>query len=517
MIILFHDGKESIKYLDTKTGEENLRKDSSIQKSLFFLSKTYPNKLLLWCNILLKENINFNIIKSIFHHHLIFASYSTTGEYSISKNIGFVDQHCFINVKKNVQYPTWLMSDDIGGAYASVIRKSEPLININQSFSVFLSSFAKLSMPKGLLCYSSPKLLLNNHIKIESSLKYKNLQQYNFIKQHYKKQWLFVQFIIQLFYNKRFHLFALINSLFFKKRYDLSIDFNDIEIKSTKQKITKEDFTVDVLIPTLGRKEHLHKVLIDLSNQTLLPKKIIIVEQNGDETSSSELDYLGNHWPFEIDHTFTYQLGACNARNIALSKVTSDWVFFADDDIRFEKDLLEKLFIKINELGTSCIVMSCLQKKEKQKKIIIAQSEHFGSGTSLVKSDSLKKVNFKSEHEFGYGEDSDFGMQLRNNGTEIVSVPQITMLHLKAPAGGFRLKVNYGWSQEIIQPKPSPTVMAYNLKHLTKEQLISYKLLLFLKFYTRQTIKNPIKYFKVMNKKWYVSVYWAKKMIKDEF
>ena len=58
--------------------------------------------------------------------------------------------------------------------------------------------------------------------------------------------------------------------------------------------------------------------------------------------------------------------------------------------------------------------------------------------------------------------------------------------------------------------------MAYNLKHLTKEQLSGYKTLLFIKFYTNQKIKNPIKYFNMMKKKWDVSVYWAKKMINNE-
>jgi GT2 family glycosyltransferase len=40
----------------------------------------------------------------------------------------------------------------------------------------------------------------------------------------------------------------------------------------------------------------------------------------------------------------------------------------------------------------------------------------FGSGSSFVKSDYLKKVQFSSKYEFAYGEDFDFGMQLRNKG-----------------------------------------------------------------------------------------------------
>ena len=91
------------------------------------------------------------------------------------------------------------------------------------------------------------------------------------------------------------------------------------------------------------------------------------------------------------------------------------------------------------------------------------------------------------------------------------------MLHLKAPIGGFRFKVTHKWSNEIIQPKPSPTVMAFNLKHQTKEQLKGYKTLLFFKFYKQQNIKNPFNYIAIMNKRWNVSLKWARQMMQNDF
>ena len=45
----------------------------------------------------------------------------------------------------------------------------------------------------------------------------------------------------------------------------------------------------------------LYNVLKDLSKQTLLPKTVIIVEQNPNESAFSELDYLTTEtWPFKI-------------------------------------------------------------------------------------------------------------------------------------------------------------------------------------------------------------------------
>ena len=36
-------------------------------------------------------------------------------------------------------------------------------------------------------------------------------------------------------------------------------------------------------------------------------------------------------------------------------------------------------------------------------------------------------------YEFGFGEDIDFGMQLRNNGIDIIYLPYPEIIHIKAP------------------------------------------------------------------------------------
>jgi len=67
-------------------------------------------------------------------------------------------------------------------------------------------------------------------------------------------------------------------------------------------------------------------------------------------------------------------------------------------------------------------------------------------------------------------------------------LPKPEIRHLKAPIGGFRTKPVLLWSHEVIQPKPSPTVMLYIIKHNTKEQLLGYKTTLFIKYYKLQKI-----------------------------
>ena len=55
--------------------------------------------------------------------------------------------------------------------------------------------------------------------------------------------------------------------------------------------------------------------------------------------------------------------------------------------------------------------------------------------------------------------------------------------------------------------------MAYAFKHYTPEQIKGYKVSLFLKFYNKQPIKNPVGYIRQMRKRWGLSEEWANKLL----
>jgi hypothetical protein len=105
-------------------------------------------------------------------------------------------------------------------------------------------------------------------------------------------------------------------------------------------------------------------------------------------------------------------------------------------------------------------------------------------------------------------------MQLRNLGHDVLYLPEPEILHLKAPIGGFRTKPALLWQNDDIQPKPSPTVMLYIISHNTKEQLKGYKTTLFFKFYKHQKHKNPVHYYKMFQKQWNQSIFWANQLKK---
>ena len=509
MIIVYHKNNKVVKAI--RNNNSLPLSSNTIAVVLIDLAKSYPQDWIMWCVIDLESYLNKGNINSIFHHHKIMASYTTTAQNYMPDAIGYVEESPFIKVNKSVNYPTWLMSSEVGGIHASVLNVMRSKIKKETNFDYFLNSVAKLGMLAGLFCYSEPRLLFANAPKVKEYQSANNYVLFQFVKQHYKKRWLLLLLLNLFLFEKRFPIAPFCYALFFKSRKNIKLNLDAISVQSDLKTVDKK--TMDVIIPTIGRKEYLYDVLKDLAKQTHLPEKVIIVEQNPLEGSNSELDYLTNEtWPFTIKHIFTHQAGACNARNLALAEVESEWVFLNDDDNRLDKELIEKVFTKAIQYGGEVIITSYLQPDEIQHYNIIHQSGIFGSGNSFVKSEFLKSVSFDKALELGYGEDTDFGLQLRNQGQDIIYFPDLKITHLKAPIGGFRIKIKKQWESEVIQPKPSPTILYVLKKHYTVQQLKSYKLVLFFKLIKHESLSNYFCFYKNFKKKWRSSIHWANKL-----
>lgn len=511
MISVYHNGKNVITIVDAKGEVLNTDRinKNNIASVLFALAKEHPNEVVLWCNQRWKEYFDVLVAKKLFHHNKLMLSYNPFHTFFLDESIGYVDTSLFVNINHKVTFPTWQMSSEIGVVSASVLIELEKAIPLDADFDYYLCSLAKLAMPQGLLCYSEPNLLKQYDKSI--SVKASAFKLFRFVKQHYKLQWVFLLFFNLIVYERRFPVFPFLFSFFYKYRGNRKIDLDVVEVKSFKKVVDKG--TVDVIIPTIGRKSYLYDVLKDFSKQTLLPNKIIIVEQNPKLGSKSELDYLTNEkWPFDIKHIFIHQAGACNARNFALDQTENEWVFLADDDNRFEADLLSDIFKKINQYGNLVVTTSYPQVNESKRYKKVIQWSTFGAGNSFIRKDLLENVRFNKKFEFGYGEDGDFGMQLRNKGFDVLYLPKPEILHLKAPIGGFRTKPVLQWQNDEIQPKPSPTIMLYQILHNSLPQINNYKTTLFFKYYRLQKIKNPFKYYINFQKQWSKSVFWANEL-----
>jgi glycosyltransferase involved in cell wall biosynthesis len=463
----------------------------------------------VWCNESAYSILNQDFIEKAFPNNRYIYSYNPSGNF-FQDDIGYIEESPFINVNKEVRYPTWQMSSVVGAIKAStVLLTDRKYWRISYNLDFVLNSIAKLYQPLGLFCYSEPMLLVDSKFQIEYP-KTTSKELFSFVAQQYKWVWKHILLFCFFIFENRFCFLSWLVSLF---QSQLKNQKETIVFEQPQKTIDWELETIDVIIPTIGRKKYLYDVLKDLSVQTHLPKNVIIVEQNPKQDSESELDYIHNEvWPFQIKHIFTHHIGACNARNLALNLVNSNWVFLNDDDNRFPPDLIERVLqfgITMNQVA---LTTSYIQSHESQKDKKIIQWPTFGAGNSFIKSFLLSDVKFNMGYEFGYGEDADFGMQIRNNGFDIIYLPEPVILHLKAPMGGFRTKPKLDWHEEPIAPKPSPTVMLFVLLHKTKQQLLGYKTTLFFRFYSEQSIINPLVYYKMYQKQWAVSLKWANEL-----
>src|SRR5690606_28896558 len=126
-------------------------------------------------------------------------------------------------------------------------------------------------------------------------------QLFSFVNRHYRSIWSYILFWCLFKFEKKMPIWSLLRSFGGPKDFQRSLSLP--EIKSLTNINSQLKFSVDVIIPTYNRKEYLIQVLQDLKHQTLLPEKIIIVEQNPEIGSETALDEIQlKKWPFEIVH-----------------------------------------------------------------------------------------------------------------------------------------------------------------------------------------------------------------------
>lgn len=477
----------------------------SMLSCLLYLAEIYSDDQIVWCRQEYREYIDLDYIENQLEEGMLW-SYEAGNGFPLGKYAGYLDPLPFVKVNYGVKFPTWQMSSVVGAICSNTLSKCLGILPESVDLDFFLNLLARLYMPAGLFCYSNP-LLLKQGSHTFGPLKNYGLSfshLFQFSKQDRGSSGIVLLFFCLLFFEKKFPLFPLLRSILYRRLP------RPATIRAEITPIEMELPSIDVIVPTIGRKQYLHEVLRDLNRQTHLPKRVIIVEQNPAPESNSELvEIIQEKWKFEIVHEFIHQMGACNARNLALSHVSSDWVFLNDDDNQIAPNTIENALKYALGLKVDCIVTAYPQPHETSPFTSIQQSAIFGSGNAFLNSRLLTEVKFDMRYEFGYGEDTDFGMQLRNAGADVIMVPYIKIIHLKAPFGGFRVNHEYLWSKDPIQPKPSPTIMLFKLLHETPQQYLRFKAIAFISFY-KSSGKNLVTYFKFFAVKWNSSVKWAK-------
>ncbi|WP_213520166.1 glycosyltransferase [Nonlabens sp.] len=486
-----------IEYINNKISS-SLYKGAPVILAIEKIAKNQPDQTLL---IYRKgvDAVSFQkAASSMLKPHIIVSSCTLLHE-----DLGYVEDSPFIAVSSSNKYPTWIKSAEIVTLHASLVNQIAGQLSYKTSLLYWINSLSKLARPLGILSYQLP-LITPQEDKFDTVLLYR------FVKQHYKSIWAVLLLLCHIWYEKRFPLYAFAKAQFYKKRV-LKLDVN--ELQKTLDTATVKNLNYDVVIPTMGRPKYLYDVLTDLAKQTVLPNRLVIIEQNADLNVATELSYLVEEdWPFQITHEFIHQTGACNARNLALSKTTALWVLLFDDDVRVTENFSSQVTKFLDDSKARCVTFACLQKGEQERLHTFKQWESFGSGCSIVHREIVERCKFDMALEHGYGEDVDYGMQIRQAGYDVIYAPQIQLLHLKAPVGGFRKPHLFPWQEDEVQPKPSPQIMYYRKKNYTHKQLLGYKMVQFFKTYGVFGTILPWKHYKKYQEAWNQSEKWASQL-----
>ncbi|MEP3837192.1 MAG: glycosyltransferase [Algibacter sp.] len=263
--------------------------------------------------------------------------------------------------------------------------------------------------------------------------------------------------------------------------------------------------TVSLVIPTMKRQKYTELLLKDHNTQTYLIKEAVIVDATPEEEREVQY-YKPENFKFDIKVKWQTSKGSCRARNEAINMCTSDYIIFADDDIRILPDFVENTIKVLQTYNASaCNGLDIMADhtnqnlddlKEKLSKLKenrwkVGVAHLFSNANSCVKRTVVENlvgndVNFDG----GYGEDADFGLRILKQGEVLINNPFSPNLHLKPPVGGYRFWGNQsrilgkkrksqpwelGKPVKYVRPVPSPTISYKFLKHFTANQINEWR------------------------------------------
>ncbi len=275
---------------------------------------------------------------------------------------------------------------------------------------------------------------------------------------------------------------------------------------------------VDVVLPTLGRAAAVRDVLADLARQTVLPRRVIVVEQNPQPDGTSELaDLSRQSWPFALHHRFVRWAGACRARNLALAECTAEWLLFVDDDVRLRPTVVAELLSTQQAYGVAAVDALALRPQEQpryaQRHGVPYAWDGFSTCCALVRRAAVIAAGgFDERLTGGYGDDFDLGLRLHLQGVNVLLAPACRVEHLYVPAGGFRFPLPPPWAAANPAPRPSPTMLLWRHQYFTPDQHHGFKLFYLLSQLLRSRPWSWLTEWRRLRPAWDASESWAARL-----
>lgn len=431
------------------------------------------------------------------------------GSDRMAASLGLVDfdSPWLLQAPQDRRFATWLISPLAGIARAAAFR-AVGLDSAAGSLAAALFDFGLRGARQGLCPVVEPGLLRAPGSAVDRPLRPAEIAR--LIRRGYGRRWVGFWLLASLLTRRGLPWIAALRG-----RLAASAPIPDQAALDALRPALPgaSDAAVDVLIPTLARPGHLRALLEDLAHQSLLPRRVIVVDQGGAPPALTEV-----RWPFELRLLSLSRPGACRARNAGLREVRGDWVLLLDDDVRLRPGLIERLVKVARAYGVEAVNASVHLPDQRPTEESASPRlwPAFSSGAALVAARPLLEIGgFDERLDGGYGEDYEIGVRLRLHGASILFDAAEPVLHLKAPDGGLRHPLPLPWEAEPVAPRPSPMVLYSRRKHLTPEMRDGYRLYYSLK---RLGGAPPWRWpadLRRMRRQWERSEHWAGQLLES--
>lgn len=116
-----------------------------------------------------------------------------------------------------------------------------------------------------------------------------------------------------------------------------------------------QDYKISVIIPVFNAEKYLEEVITDLTAQTLRDIEIILINDGSTDKSLQILERYKKQ-DDRISVISQSNQGAGSARNTGMNVAKGKYLLFLDADDRFEKNLLERCYIKAIETEADIVL-----------------------------------------------------------------------------------------------------------------------------------------------------------------
>jgi len=190
---------------------------------------------------------------------------------------------------------------------------------------------------------------------------------------------------------------------------------------------------VTVIIPCYNDGKYILQALQSIYNQTLLPQKIIIVDDGSDKETRTVLTSINNP---DIQIIYQSNSGVSAARNHAISLAETQYILNLDADDYFESTFIEKA-VDILEKNIKIGVVGCFYNKIKNNKIdreiikpLGGDIRNFlfknnGLGTSMYRKQCWDETSGYDENMVNGYEDWDFWISILKNNWDMYIIKEV--------------------------------------------------------------------------------------------